>query len=156
MKKVIGGQAVMEGVMMRSPSLMAMAVRRDDGSIVMARHPVQARKRWARIPLVRGVVNFVAMLKMGFTTLNESMALLGLEEEEPTKFERWLSEKTGKSTGDIVMAVGSVIAVALCLGIFFLLLISSLLILPRLFPGNRESVREPEHTETETALSTKS
>ena len=100
MKKVIGGQAVMEGVMMRSPSLMAMAVRRDDGSIVMARHPVQARKRWARIPLVRGVVNFVAMLKMGFTTLNESMALLGLEEEEPTKFERWLSEKTGKSTGD--------------------------------------------------------
>lgn len=52
MKKVIGGQAVMEGVMMRSPSLMAMAVRRDDGSIVMARHPVQARKRWARIPLV--------------------------------------------------------------------------------------------------------
>ena len=85
MKKVIGGQAVMEGVMMRSPSLMAMAVRRDDGSIVMARHPVQARKGWARIPLVRGVVNFVAMLKMGFTTLNESMALLGLEEEEPSK-----------------------------------------------------------------------
>ncbi len=121
MKKVIGGQAVMEGVMMRSPSLMAMAVRKDDGSIVMARHPVQARRGWARIPLVRGVVNFIAMLKMGFTTLNESMALLGLEEEEPTKFERWLSEKTGKSTGDIVMAVGSVMAVALCLGIFFLL-----------------------------------
>lgn len=54
------------------------------------------------------------------------------------------------------VGLGYTVYLPLSLGIFFLLLISSLLILPRLFPGNRESVREPEHTETETALSTKS
>lgn len=54
------------------------------------------------------------------------------------------------------VGLGYTVYLPLSLGIFFLLLISSLLILPRLFPGNRESIREPEHTETETALSTKS
>lgn len=54
------------------------------------------------------------------------------------------------------VGLGYTVYLPLSLGIFFLLLISSLLILPRLFPGNRESVREPEHTETKTALSTKS
>ena len=119
-KKTIGGQAVMEGVMMRSPTKMAMAVRRDDGSVAMSHHPVEQKKGWAKVPFIRGVVNFIATLKMGFTTLNESMELLGLEEEEPTKFEKWLSEKTGKSTGDIIMLVGSVLAVGLSLGIFVL------------------------------------
>lgn len=120
-KKTIGGQAVMEGVMMRSPTKMAIAVRKEDGSISIARHPVAQPTGWRRWPLIRGVLNFISMLKMGTETLNESLTLLGIDEEEPNKFEKWLSEKTGKSAGDIIMVLSTLLAAALCIGVFFLI-----------------------------------
>ena len=116
----IGGQAVMEGVMMRSPEKMAIAVRQENGRIVMRRDPVPQRTGVAKWPFVRGVVNFVFMLKSGMKTLNDSMEMLGIE-EEPTKFEIWLSKKTGKSVTDMVMGLGIVLGVALALGLFIVL-----------------------------------
>jgi len=116
----IGGQAVMEGVMMRSPEKMAMAVRQENGKIVMRRDAVPQRTGAAKWPFARGVVNFVYMLKSGMKTLNDSMEMLGIE-EEPTKFEIWLSKKTGKSVTDMVMGLGIVLGVALALGLFIVL-----------------------------------
>jgi uncharacterized protein YqhQ len=120
-KKVIGGQAVMEGVMMRSPTKMAMAVRQENGKIVMSHHPVTPKTGWNKAPFIRGVVSFVVMLQMGFETLAESVRMLGLEEEEPGKFEKWLSKKTGKSSEDIALVVGGALAVVLCLALFIFL-----------------------------------
>lgn len=55
-------------------------------------------------PIIRGAVNMVNMLAMGMTTLETSAKMLGTEEEEPTKFEKWLAAKLGKSIDKVVRA----------------------------------------------------
>ncbi|MBQ2833662.1 MAG: DUF1385 domain-containing protein [Clostridia bacterium] len=122
----IGGQAVMEGVMMQSPAneSMAIAVRRPDGKIyVTCEHKEQAAKKhkWMGLPIIRGCVNMVVMLKMGMQTLDKSTQMLGILEEEPTKFEKWLAEKLGANIDKVVMAVAMVLAVVLSLFLFVFL-----------------------------------
>ena len=121
--KDIGGQAVMEGVMMQSPSdeSIAIAVRRPNGRImVTCKHnePLSKKHKWMGLPLIRGCVNMVVMLKMGMETLDKSTQMLGVMEEEPSKFEKWLAEKLGASIDKVVMAVAMVLAVALSLFLF--------------------------------------
>ena len=90
----IGGQAVMEGVMMKAPDAIAISVRRPNGDIITKRRPYVAlsqKHKWMGWPIVRGVVNFCTMLSMGMSTLEESTNMLGIMDEEPTKFEKWLS-----------------------------------------------------------------
>jgi uncharacterized protein YqhQ len=70
--KAVGGQAVMDGVMMRGPGSWAVAVRRHDGTIALQHRPIvsfASRHRWARIPLVRGVVALVESLIIGMRAL---------------------------------------------------------------------------------------
>ena len=122
----IGGQAVMEGVMMQSPAneSMAIAVRKPNGKIVVTcerREPLSKKHKWMSWPIVRGCVNMVAMLKMGMQTLDKSTQMLGVLDEEPTKFEKWLAEKLGKSIDKIVMATAMILAVVLSLFLFVFL-----------------------------------
>ncbi len=121
----IGGQAVMEGVMMKSPEGMAMAVRRADGSIVTEFTPEKSKVKkgsFLGLPIVRGVVSFVESLTVGMKTITRSAELAGEDIlEEPSKFELWLSEKTGKSVDKIVVAVAVVLAILMAVGMFFLL-----------------------------------
>ena len=120
----IGGQAVMEGVMMKAPDAIAVSVRRPDGSIVTRRReykPVSQKHPWMGWPFVRGVVNFVTMLGMGMSVLQESTDMLGILDEEPSKFEKWLSKKLGKGIDKIVMGTAIVLAVALSIGLFFVI-----------------------------------
>ena len=120
----IGGQAVMEGVMMRSPDATAIAVRRPDGSIVAVRHPYEPlskKHKWMGWPFLRGVVNMVTMLTGGMSTLEESTKMLGVLDEEPTKFEKWLAAKLGKGIDKIVMGTAIVLAVILSVGLFMAL-----------------------------------
>ncbi len=117
----IGGQAVMEGVMMRSPDRVAIAVRRPDRSIVVKCTPYEsyAKKHpWAGVPFIRGAVNMANMLVMGMNTLQDSTAMLGVLDEEPTKFEKWLAKKLGTGVDKIVMGIAIVLAVVLSLGLF--------------------------------------
>lgn len=118
----IGGQAVMEGVMMKSPDAIAVAVRRPDKSIVVKRtayRPLSEKHKWMGWPFVRGIINMGAMLSMGMKTLQQSTDMLGIMDEEPTKFELWLSKKLGKGIDKIIMAVAIVLAVVLSVGLFF-------------------------------------
>lgn len=120
----VGGQAVMEGVMMKSPKRMAIAVRRyDNGQInVHAKNYTSVRKKykWLNIPLLRGVINFVEMLIMSFGTLIESTEMLGIEEEaEPGKFEKWLTKVFGKSLMAVISFIAMIIGVALAIALFF-------------------------------------
>ena len=122
----IGGQAVMEGVMMQSPAneSMAIAVRKPDGKIlVTCEHKPQAAKKhkWMGWPIVRGCVNMITMLKMGMETLDKGTQMLGILEEEPTKFEKWLAKKLGANIDKIVMGVAMVLAVVLSLFLFVFL-----------------------------------
>lgn len=121
----VGGQAVMEGVMMKSPTGVALAVRRADGTIATRYDNWTTRAQkgtfWG-LPIIRGVVTFIESLTTGMNTLTESAKLAGEDiEEEPTKFEKWLSEKLGKSVESIVIGIAVILAVALSVGLFFLL-----------------------------------
>ncbi len=120
----IGGQAVLEGVMMKGPEAIAIAVRRENGDIVVSREtyePLSKKHLWMGKPFIRGAVSFITMLGQGMKVLEKSSQMLGVAEEEPTKFEKWLAEKLGKGVDKVVMGVAMVLAVALSLGLFVLL-----------------------------------
>lgn len=122
----IGGQAVLEGVMMKGKQYYSVAVRKADGSIVseekeaksiMERYPV------FRLPLLRGVAVFVESLVIGTKSLNYSAELYGDEEteEEPGKFEKWIMDKLGDQAEKILMAIVMVASFALSIGLFMIL-----------------------------------
>ena len=117
----VGGQAVMEGVMMRSPTATAVTVRRPDGTMVTKLTPFVPLKQkhpWMGKPFIRGIINMGTMLYYGMNTLQDSTNMLGIMDEEPTKFEKWLSEKLGKGIDKIVMGVAIVLAVVLSVALF--------------------------------------
>lgn len=121
----VGGQAVMEGVMMKAPTGIALAVRRSDGSITTEFTPYESKTKKGTpsgMPIVRGVVTFVEAMSLGMRTITRSAEMIGEEfTEEPTKFEKWLSEKTGKSVDKIAIAIAVTLAIALAVGLFFML-----------------------------------
>ena len=120
----VGGQAVMEGVMMRSPHATAVTVRRPDGTMVTKLTPfvpLKEKHPWMGKPFIRGVINMGTMLYYGMNTLSDSTKMLGLLDEEPTKFEKWVAKKLGKGVDKVVMGFAIVLAVILSLGIFMAL-----------------------------------
>ncbi len=122
----VGGQAVMEGVMMKNPENgTALAVRQSDGTIVTEYYQNKKQHKKGTFPtwpVVRGVYAFVEALSGGMKITTRSAELLGEEmTEEPTKFEKWLSKKLGKSAGDMAMTVAVVLAAALAVGLFVIL-----------------------------------
>lgn len=120
----IGGQAVMEGVMMKSPDAIAITVRRPDGSMVVQREdyvPLSKKHPWMGWPFIRGMVNMVNMLVSGMKTLETSTQMLGVLDEEPSKFEKWLAAKLGKNIDKVVMGVAMILAVCLSVGLFIML-----------------------------------
>lgn len=117
----IGGQAVMEGVMMKAPDAIALAVRRPDNTIVVTREeyvPLSKKHKWMGLPFLRGMVNMATMLSSGMSTLQKSTEMLGVLDEEPTKFEKWLAAKLGKGIDKIVMFTAVVLAVIMSVGLF--------------------------------------
>ena len=115
----IGGQAVLEGVMMKGPEAIAIAVRRENGDIVVSREtyePLSKKHPWMGKPFIRGAVSFITMLGQGMKVLEKSSQMLGVAEEEPTKFEKWLAEKLGKGVDKVVMGVAMVLAVVMSVG----------------------------------------
>lgn len=122
-KTSIGGQAVLEGVMMRGVDRACVAVRTAEGDIDVK--PLKAgsassRPRILKLPVIRGVVGFVDSLVLGFRSLNQSAMMYGFEEEEPGRFEKWLSGKTGKSAADIALGFGIVLGIAMAVGLFII------------------------------------
>ncbi len=118
-----GGQAILEGVMMKSKDFVAVSVRKTDGSIateVEKAKTIRTKYKILDLPIIRGVINFAEMMILSFKTLNQGIDMLGIEEEE-SKFEIWLREKFGKSMATIASVVGTVLGVVLALGLFFVL-----------------------------------
>lgn len=121
----IGGQAVLEGVMMRGKSAMATAVRDDAGNIQVEAEritPPEKRSLFLRLPFVRGVVNLVISMKDGTKILMRSAEVYsGEEEAEPSKFEKWLAEKCKIDVMSVVTGVALVIGLLLSVGLFVFL-----------------------------------
>ena len=99
----VGGQAVLEGIMMRGPKSYTTAVRKADGTIIRDSHPNEIKKKnwFKKLPLVRGVFNFAESMILSFSTLN--FAAEALEIEEETKFEKWLTRHFGKALGYVLL-----------------------------------------------------
>lgn len=96
MRTSVGGQAVMEGVMMRGRTAMATAVRDPEGKIQIEAEritPPEKRSKFSRAPFVRGVVNFASSLYSGMHTLMRSADVAEGEDVSPSKAEKWLAEK---------------------------------------------------------------
>ena len=84
----IGGQAVIEGVMMRGPHKTAVAVRKPDGEIVIDEKETKGIGKWAKIPIIRGCVSFVSSMVTGVQALMFSAKFFDVEEEEMPKKEK--------------------------------------------------------------------
>ncbi|MDD6799562.1 MAG: DUF1385 domain-containing protein [Firmicutes bacterium] len=121
----VGGQAVLEGVMMKSKRDWAVAVRMPAGNIRVTDGKcttVRDRFKILRLPIVRGVVNFAESMAFSYKTLGISADALGIDETEPeTKFEKWLDRHLGKHLMGIIMAISGVLGVVLGFGLFFFL-----------------------------------
>ncbi|MBO4343158.1 MAG: DUF1385 domain-containing protein, partial [Clostridia bacterium] len=117
----VGGQAVLEGVMMKSKKYVALSVRQVNGNIVTEvedSKTIASKHKFFKIPIIRGIVGFVESLILSTKTLSKSAEMLGIEEEE-SKFEKWLREKFGKSIAYVASAIGIVLGVAVSVGLFF-------------------------------------
>lgn len=121
----VGGQAVLEGVMMKSRDRYSVAVRKEDGEIDITTNRLVPLKNKYKIlgwPLIRGVVNFGEMMSLSYKTLEISARAMGIDDESSeTKFEKWLREKFGKGILDVIMVISTVLGVALGVGLFFFL-----------------------------------
>ncbi len=120
----VGGQAVLEGVMMKAGERTVTTCRKSDGSLVVTDDSFKSvRKKYKilNLPILRGVVNFVEMMILSFKTLGASADALGLEEEEPSKFEKWLANKLGVGITDFIMVISLLLGLALSALLFVLL-----------------------------------
>ncbi len=122
---IVGGQAVLEGVMMKSGERCSLAVRDADGNIRLDNSThVSLRKKYkiCAIPVIRGCVSFVEQLILAMDMLTKSAEMQGIDLEEPeTKFEKWLVSKFGDKLMNVVAGIGMVLGLALGLGLFIML-----------------------------------
>jgi len=120
-----GGQAVMEGVLMRGKKAYAMAVRRPDGEIEMIEKPISTiteRYPFLKLPLIRGSVALCSSMALGFSALSQSAEIAMAGETEPaSRFEKFLQDKLGDKLNKILMTFAMVLAVILAVGLFMLL-----------------------------------
>ena len=118
----IGGQAVIEGIMMKNGRNYAVGVRKPDGSIeVQTREYVSftEKHKWAALPLVRGVFAFADSMILGLKALTFSASFYDEEEEgEPSAFERWLDKVFGDRLEKVLMTFSMTLALVLALVIF--------------------------------------
>jgi len=119
----VGGQAVLEGVMMKAGKRTVTTCRKDDGSIVVYDDEfvsVRKKHKILNLPILRGVVNFIEMLVLSMKTLNASADALGIE-EEGGKFEEWCKKHLGKHATDVIMAISLLLGLGLSLLLFLFL-----------------------------------
>ena len=119
----VGGQAVIEGVMMKAGARTVTSCRKEDGSIVVYDDEfvsVRKKHKLLNLPVVRGVVNFIEMLTLSMKTLNASADALGIEEESG-KFEEWCKKHLGAKATDVIMIFSLILGLGLSLLLFMFL-----------------------------------
>jgi len=119
-----GGQALIEGVMMRGKTAYALAVRRPDGEIEVINQPLPDKSKRSsilKLPLIRGVMEFGSSMKVGFRALSQSAEIaMDGETAEPGRIERFLIGVFGEKLNKVLMGFAMVIAVVFALGLFML------------------------------------
>jgi len=120
-KTLIGGQALIEGILMQGPDKRAIVVRGPEG-LVRKVEPIKKKTGILTWPLIRGVVNFGSSMVNGVKALMYSADFFPEQEAEPSKFEKWLERKLGSEKLEkAVVSLSVVLGIALSVGLFFLL-----------------------------------
>ena len=126
-KTSIGGQAVLEGIMMKGPRKTCIAVRKPNGEIATEEkeaHPLKEKYPIAGVPVIRGFLNMIVMLGEGFQAIEYSSKFWEEEEDagEPGKFEQWLDRVIGSERMEsMIYGVSMVFGVLLAVGLFIIL-----------------------------------
>lgn len=127
-KTMCGGQALIEGIMMRGPKKQAIVVRKSDGQLAIQESELKLIKDKYPVlglPIVRGVVTFLASMVEGVKALMYSAEFFPEDEEEPeepSKFELWLEKKLGnEKAASFFVMIAVVLGIAMSIGLFFLL-----------------------------------
>lgn len=129
-KTSIGGQAVIEGVMMRGPEKIAVAVRKPDGDIIVDEQDIgKGRKsKIAKLPIIRGCVGFFDSMILGVKSLMFSAKFFDVDddgneiEQEPSKFEAWLEKKLDSEAAmNVVIYCSVILSLIMSVGLFILL-----------------------------------
>ena len=120
----VGGQAVLEGVMMKAGDRTVTSCRKPDGTIYVHDDTftsIRTKNKFLDLPIIRGVINFIEMMKLSVGTMTAAADALGFEEEEETKFEKWLKKHFGARLVDFIMLLGVVLGLCLSLFLFMFL-----------------------------------
>ena len=124
----VGGQALIEGIMMQGPKGAAMSVRLTDGTIDTERLEVphlRDKFKPAGWPLIRGIVNMVESLMFGMKCMEKSAEKVGIDDdtspEEMSKLDKWLSEHFGPTMMKVVTGISMVLGFGLSMLLFFYL-----------------------------------
>ena len=123
-KTMIGGQALIEGILMQGPEKKSIVVRGPEGLVVKTQrlNPLKERYPILGWPLIRGVVNFGASMVSGVKALMYSAEFFPEEEAEPSKFDQWLEKKIGSEKMEkAVIYLAVLLGVAFSVGLFILL-----------------------------------
>ena len=128
-KTMCGGQALIEGIMMRGPKKQAIVVRKPDGGLAIKESQlkfIKDRYPVLGLPLVRGVVTFCASMVEGVKALMFSAEFYPEDEEaepeEPSKFELWLEKRLGsEKMASLVVTLAVILGIGMSIGLFFLL-----------------------------------
>ncbi|MBN2898199.1 MAG: DUF1385 domain-containing protein [Clostridia bacterium] len=118
----IGGQALIEGIMMRGSKEIAIAVRKPDGEIVLKEDPIKPlpQNSILKWPIVRGSVALISSMIVGIKALTYSAEFFEMEgeAEKESKFEKWLYEKLGDKTDNVLVIFSMVLAMLFAFGLF--------------------------------------
>ena len=125
-KTMCGGQALIEGIMMRGPKKQAIVVRRPDGELEIQEKELKLIKERYPVcgwPLVRGVVTFLDSMASGMKALMWSAEFYPEDEDtQPTKFDLWLEEKFGsEKAASVITTLAVFLGICMSIGLFFLL-----------------------------------
>ncbi len=128
MKKTsIGGEALIEGVMMRGPENIAIAIRKPDGEIIVEKKdikPLSKKHKFFKLPIVRGAVGIFESMIVGMRSLMYSAEFVDIEEEdssEPSKFEKFIEKLFGDKLLDVILYASVIFALIFGVAVFMLL-----------------------------------
>jgi len=137
-KTTIGGQALLEGLLMIGPKFRATAIRKPDGEIIIDKQPLKPKGKLSKIPIIRGAINLFTQMIIGVKALMYSADFIDLEDDndkEPSKFEKFLERKFGDKLADIAIYFSVILSIFFSVGLFIVLPT----FIANFFPINKET-----------------
>lgn len=125
MKKTnIGGQALIEGIMMIGPENTAIAVRKPDGEVIVEKKPLPPKNRFNKMPVVRGAYGLFRQMILGVKALMYSAEFVDIEEEKgtkPSKVDKFIERLFGDKFKDAVIYFAVIVSICFSVGLFILI-----------------------------------